>query len=348
MNTISKSIKTLALLMLCISMVACAQKPSSTSSSNNDSLSYNKPDSFWKRVLSPSQYYVLREKGTEKPYTGKWLLHEDSGVYTCGACGNELFSSDNKFDSHCGWPSFDEEIGNGKITTKVDNSHGMSRTEILCARCGGHLGHLFDDGPTATGKRYCVNSLSLEFVKEADTKQSLDTLTLGGGCFWCIEAVFEKMKGVIKVESGYSGGNVVNPSYEAVCTGNTGHTEVVQIVFDTKIVTALDILKVFFTIHDPTSVDRQGADIGSQYKSVIFYRNAEQKLLAETIINDLNNAGAYSSKIVTLVEPFKSYYNAEISHQDYYRINSKDAYCKMVIQPKIEKFEKVFKDLVKP
>ncbi|MFN8315548.1 MAG: peptide-methionine (R)-S-oxide reductase MsrB [Chitinophagales bacterium] len=125
-----------------------------------------KTEGEWKKKLSDEQYYVLREKGTERPFTGKFYLHKDKGVYTCAACGNELFTSDMKFDSHCGWPSFDREIKGGKIKTEVDSSHGMIRTEIMCAKCGGHLGHLFNDGPTETGIRYCVNSLSLEFAPE--------------------------------------------------------------------------------------------------------------------------------------------------------------------------------------
>lgn len=125
-----------------------------------------KTEGEWKKKLSDEQYYVLREKGTERPFTGKFYLHKDKGVYTCAACGNELFTSDMKFDSHCGWPSFDREIKGGKIRTEVDSSHGMIRTEIMCAKCGGHLGHLFNDGPTETGMRYCVNSLSLEFAPE--------------------------------------------------------------------------------------------------------------------------------------------------------------------------------------
>jgi methionine-R-sulfoxide reductase len=124
-----------------------------------------KSDEEWRKILTPEQYYVLRQKGTERPFTGKFYLHKEKGIYVCAACGNELFTSDMKFDSHCGWPSFDREIAGGKIKTQLDLSHGMVRTEIMCARCGGHLGHLFDDGPTSTGMRYCVNSISLDFKK---------------------------------------------------------------------------------------------------------------------------------------------------------------------------------------
>ncbi|MBP6732375.1 MAG: peptide-methionine (R)-S-oxide reductase MsrB [Chitinophagales bacterium] len=133
---------------------------------NNDTTQVVKTEEEWKSFLTPEQYHVIREKGTEAPFTGKLLLNKDKGVYTCAACGNELFTSDMKFDSHCGWPSFDKEIAGGKIKTHVDTSYGMIRTEIMCAKCGGHLGHLFDDGPTETGARYCVNSLSIDFKKQ--------------------------------------------------------------------------------------------------------------------------------------------------------------------------------------
>ena len=336
-------------LAICMGATACAQTPVQNKAelSVNDTTEFNRPDSYWKRVLSNQQYYVLREKGTEKPFSGKWLLNNDSGTYTCAGCGNPLFDASRKFDAHCGWPSFDEEIAGGKITTRTDQSHGMSRTEINCARCGGHLGHLFDDGPSSTGKRYCVNSLSLEFTKQTANAALADTLTLGGGCFWCIEAVFEKLEGVLKVESGYSGGVVANPSYEAVCSGNTGHAEVVQIIFDPNQTSTTEILKVFFTVHDPCTMNRQGADVGSQYRSVVFYRNAAQKATAVAIIDELSKSGAYRSPIVTAVEAFSIFYAADSSHQDYYRNNPNGAYCRMVIQPKMEKFEKVFKDRIK-
>lgn len=130
-----------------------------------------KTEEEWKKILTPEQYYILREKGTDRPFTGKYYLNTEKGMYVCAACGNELFSSDMKFESSCGWPSFDREIAGGKIKTHTDRSHGMVRTEIVCARCGSHLGHLFDDGPTTTGMRYCVNSTSLNFLKEDSTKK---------------------------------------------------------------------------------------------------------------------------------------------------------------------------------
>lgn len=160
------SLSAILLLMYCSSNAQQGNLKSTTTKKDTMSTELPKTEGEWKKKLSDEQYYVLREKGTERPFTGKFYLHKDKGIYTCAACGNELFTSDMKFDSHCGWPSFDREIKGGKIKTEVDSSHGMIRTEIMCAKCGGHLGHLFNDGPTETGIRYCVNSLSLEFAPE--------------------------------------------------------------------------------------------------------------------------------------------------------------------------------------
>jgi peptide methionine sulfoxide reductase msrA/msrB len=334
-------------LLFSIAFNACSQNKGRVSESQAQTEDIQS-DSFWKNKLSDQQYYILREKGTEKPYTGKWLMNKDSGYYKCAACGNLLFRSDQKFDSHCGWPSFDEQITDGKIITKEDHSHGMDRIEIMCAQCGGHLGHLFDDGPTETGKRYCVNSVSLDFVSASEeTILTNDTIVLGGGCFWCIEAIYERMNGVISAQSGYSGGDVANPSYKLVCTGNTNHAEVVQIVYDPNVVSLIEILKVFFSVHNPTTLNQQGADVGTQYRSAIFYRNESQKKIIDEVINDLSESKIYDMPIVTKVEKFKAFYVADITHQDYYENNSNQSYCQIVIQPKIEKFEKVFKNLLK-
>jgi methionine-S-sulfoxide reductase len=181
----------------------------------------------------------------------------------------------------------------------------------------------------------------------ANTSSSIDTITLGGGCFWCVEAVYEMLDGVIKVESGYSGGTVRNPSYAEVCTGLTGHAEVAQITFDSSKTSVDEILKIFFTVHDPTSLNRQGADVGTQYRSVIFYRNDHQQKIAGNIIDELNYQHVYPKPIVTQMAPFKKFYVAEDYHQDYYNQNKEAPYCRMVIQPKLDKFEKVFKDRLK-
>jgi methionine-S-sulfoxide reductase len=182
---------------------------------------------------------------------------------------------------------------------------------------------------------------------QAGNSSSYDTITLGGGCFWCVEAVYEMLDGVIKVESGYSGGTVKNPTYAEVCTGSTGHAEVAQITFDKSKTSIDEILKVFFTVHDPTTLNRQGADVGTQYRSVIFYRNDDQKKIAKSVIDDLNNNHVYPTPIVTQLSPFTAFYKAEDYHQDYYNQNKQAPYCRMVIQPKLEKFEKTFKDRLK-
>ncbi|WP_281231928.1 peptide-methionine (S)-S-oxide reductase MsrA [Flavobacterium gelatinilyticum] len=193
----------------------------------------------------------------------------------------------------------------------------------------------------------CLFALSLSGFSQNKKASNLETITLGGGCYWCVEAVYENLDGVKSVVSGFSGGKTVNPSYEEVCTGTTGHAEVVQITYDKNVTNINEIFKVFFTVHDPTTLNRQGADVGTQYRSVIFYNNEEQKKAAQNIITELNKAKVYNSPIVTKVEPFSKFYKAEDYHQNYYANNKNQPYCKMVIQPKLEKFEKVFKDKLK-
>ncbi len=210
---------------------------------------------------------------------------------------------------------------------------------------------LSTSGGTANNKK-AMEKLSKSTYLKSESKLPAnssvnDTIILGGGCFWCVEAVYEMLDGVIKVESGYSGGTVKNPSYREVCTGLTGHAEAVQIIFDKTRTSEEEILKVFFTVHDPTTLNRQGDDVGTQYRSVIFYRNEQQRKIAQSIIDELNKAKAYDKPIVTQLDPFTNFYKAEDYHQDYYNQNKAEPYCKMVIQPKLEKFEKVFKDRLK-
>ena len=174
-----------------------------------------------------------------------------------------------------------------------------------------------------------------------------DTATFGEGCFWCTEAVFERLKGVKSVESGYSGGSVDNPSYDEVSTGRTGHAEVTQIIFDPSVISFRELLEVFWSTHDPTTLNRQGADVGTQYRSVIFYHNEEQKRLAEKYKEELEKAEIYSDPIVTEISPFKAFYKAENYHQNYYDNNKQQPYCSLVITPKVEKFKKVFADKLK-
>lgn len=175
-----------------------------------------------------------------------------------------------------------------------------------------------------------------------------DTITLGGGCFWCLETVFNRLNGVVSAISGYTGGNLENPTYEQVCTGTTGHVEVVQITYNTAILSTAEILKVFFTMHDPTQYHRQGDDIGEQYRTVVFYHHENQRALAQEMIEGLEKSGIYTSKIQTTVEPLKTFYNAEAYHQDYFNQNSQtNRYCALVVKPKVEKFEKIFDQFLK-
>lgn len=198
----------------------------------------------------------------------------------------------------------------------------------------------------------CLTLPSVLMVKEAKilpvtSPQDKELVTLGGGCFWCIEAFFDELEGVEDAESGYSGGRVENPTYQQVCTGTTGHAEVVQITFDPKVISFREILEVFFTMHDPTTLNRQGADVGVQYRSVIFYRNEEQKSAVEQVIRKVQEAQVWESPIVTEIAPFTAFYKAEDYHQEYYKLNAGQGYCRVVIAPKMEKLREHFRKKLK-
>lgn len=178
-------------------------------------------------------------------------------------------------------------------------------------------------------------------------QQNLEVATLGGGCFWCLEPIFDDLRGVVSVESGYAGGTVANPSYEQVCSGRTGHAEVVQVTFDPSQISYADILRVFFSIHDPTTLNRQGADVGTQYRSIILYHSPEQKETAEAVIHELGEKGIWSDPIITQIEPIEQFYEAESYHQEYFANNSRQPYCNIVIAPKVAKFRKQYQEMLK-
>lgn len=281
-----------------------------------------KSDSEWKEQLKPTEFRVTQKKGTEAPYTGKYDKHFEEGVYRCVACGNDLFKSTTKYNSGCGWPSFWEPISKHNLKYKEDNSLLVSRTEIVCTQCGAHLGHVFEDGPRPTGLRYCVNSASLDFVSSDDlekmrsrTEESIHTATFAAGCFWGVEAAFRNVKGVRATEVGYTGGHVEDPTYNEVCRNDTGHAEAVRVEFDPKVVSYDDLLDVFWSIHDPTTLNRQGPDVGSQYRSAIFYHSLDQKAAAEASI--AKHQPEFNGKIVTELVSAEKFYKAEDYHQQY-------------------------------
>ncbi|MDZ7316545.1 MAG: bifunctional methionine sulfoxide reductase B/A protein [candidate division KSB1 bacterium] len=283
--------------------------------------------------LTPEEARVILYKGTEPPFSGSLLNNKEKGTYLCKRCNAPLYRSDDKFDSHCGWPSFDDEIA-GAVERKPD-ADGR-RTEILCANCGAHLGHVFEgEGFTPKNVRHCVNSISLKFIKsgeplppvlgtKTDQNRKLRTAVFAGGCFWGVEYHFEKAKGVTAAVSGYTGGHVKNPTYQQVCSGTTGHVEAVRVTYDPDQTDYETLAKLFFEIHDPTQLDRQGPDIGEQYRSVIFYQTEEEKKIAEKLVGILKQKGY---RVVTRIEPLGDFWEAEAYHQDYYARKGTLPYC---------------------
>ena len=297
-----------SLLILVIYIIAM------TKSYSQEKLQYND--------LSKTESYVINNKGTEAPFTGKYTDNREKGTYICKKCGSALYYSSAKFESECGWPSFDDEIPGA--VDRFSDADGI-RTEITCASCGAHLGHVFT-GERLTPKniRHCVNSVSLDFVPAILNEGRYGTAIFAGGCFWGVEYFMQKEPGVITVTSGYTGGHVRNPSYKEVCTGKTGHAEAVKIIYDPEKTSYEKLLRLFLEIHDPTQVGGQGPDIGIQYRSEIFYMNDEQKKITERNLKILSDKGY---NIATAVTRASEFYEAEDYHQDYYFNNGKTPYC---------------------
>ncbi|MBK9089948.1 MAG: bifunctional methionine sulfoxide reductase B/A protein [Holophagales bacterium] len=285
--------------------------------------------------LDPEAYRITQKAGTEPAFCGNLLDNKKDGVYTCVVCGLPLFSSEHKFNSGTGWPSFFREVDPAHVTRKVDRAFGMERVEIDCARCGAHLGHVFEDGPKPTGERHCLNSASLKFLEKGapvppeSQPVKVETAYFAAGCFWGVEHWFKRGPGVLDAVSGYMQGHTDNPTYKDVCSDTTGHAESVKVTYDANRITYRRLVEAFFAMHDPTQLNRQGPDVGDQYRSGIWTVDEGQKKVAEEVLGELKGRKVYGEKaIVTIVEPAKTFWPAEEYHQEYLAKNGASCHVK--------------------
>jgi peptide methionine sulfoxide reductase msrA/msrB len=293
-----------------------------------------------KAKLTPEEFSVVCENGTEPAFKNAYWSNHEAGIYVDIISGEPLFASVDKFDSGTGWPSFTKPIESSTVREKSDFSYGMDRVEVRSALSDAHLGHVFNDGPEPGGLRYCINSASLNFIPVAKMEDEgygrlmylfkkdkpapkAETIYLAAGCFWGTEAYFQRLPGVISTRVGYSGGTKDNPTYEDVCTGKTGHAETMEVTFDPSRIPLQKILRHFWRMHDPTSLNRQGNDVGTQYRSAIFFTTPEQEKAVRASIAELSKGGR---KIVTEVKAFTKFWKAEEYHQDYL-VKNPGGYC---------------------